>query len=351
VTLRVVQWTTGNVAKASLRSILHRDDMELVGVYAHSPEKVGKDAGELAGLDRDLGIAATDDIDALIALHPDCVAYMPLYPDLAHLCRLLESGINVVTTSEFMTGTAWGGDARTQLQQAAEAGAASMYGSGVNPGWIEYVAAVASGVTRNLQSIRVTESFDLAFLSADSNQDDFGWGRPAGDPGHADDVAKGVDEFRDAAEAMARILGITLDDIRYEVEFAHATKDLDVAGRTVKKGTVAGIDITWFGATDGADVIELNARWTLGRDIEPAWETLMGYVVEVRADPKVVMRIDFIPQNIETAGMAELAVTGTTLTAQPAVNAIPAVVAARPGIVTYADLPPITANTVTRPRI
>jgi hypothetical protein len=344
VTLRVVQWTTGNVARASLKSIVDREDMTLVGVYAHSPDKVGQDAGELAGLDRRLGVTATSDIDALIALRPDCVAYMPLYPDVSHLCRLLESGINVVTTSEFMTGNAWGGEARARLQRAAEAGGASMYGSGVNPGWVEFIAAVASGVSRNLQSIRVTESFDLAFLSADSNQDDFGWGRPAGDPGHADDVAKGVEEFRDAAEAMADVLGITLDDIRYEVEFAHATKDLDVAGRSVKQGTVAGIEITWFGVVDGADVIELNARWTLGRDIEPAWTTLMGYLIEVRADPNVVLRIDFVPQNMDNATIETLAATGTTLTAQPAVNAIPAVVAARPGIVTYADLPPMTAN-------
>lgn len=350
MTLRVVQWTTGNVASASLRSILDRDDMELVGVYAHSPRKVGQDAGQLAGLDRTLGITATDDVDALIALRPDCVAYMPLYPDVDHLCRLLESGINVVTTSEFMTGTAWGATARARLQRAAETGGASMYGSGVNPGWIEYIAAVASGVSRNLQSIRITESFDLAFISADGNQDDFGWGRPAGDPGHADDVAKGVEEFRDAAEVMAEVMGITLDDIRYEVEFAHATKDLDLPGRAVQKGTVAGIDITWFGVVDGSDVLELNARWTLGTDIEPAWKTLMGYLIEVRADPNVVIRVDFVPQNLETAGAKELASVGTTLTAQPAVNAIPAVVAARPGIVTYADLPPMTANTVTKHR-
>lgn len=348
MTLRIAQWTTGNVARASLRSIVDREDMELVGVYAFSADKVGLDAGELGGLARTLGVLATDDIAEIIALRPDCVAYMPLYPDVGHLCLLLEAGINIVTTAEFITGAAIGADARTRLEKAAISGNASLFGSGVNPGWIEYLAAVASGVSRNLRSIRVTESFDLAFLSADGNQDDFGWGRPAGDPGHAEDVAAGVDEFRDAVEMMARVMGVTLDDIRYEVEFAHATKDLDVAGRDVARGTVAGIDITWFGVVDGADVIELNARWTLGTDLEPAWKTLMGYLIEVRADPQVNLRIDFLPQNMETATMAEFALMGTTLTASPAVNAIPAVVAARPGIVTYADLPPMTANTKPR---
>nr|WP_232541601.1 dihydrodipicolinate reductase [Nocardia bovistercoris] len=346
--MRIVQWTTGNVGRAALKSIIERADLELVGVYAHGPDKVGRDAGELAGLDRQVGVTATDDIDAILALRPDCVSYMPLFPDVDDLTRLLAAGINVVTTSEFITGAAVGADARRRLEEAAVKGDSSIFGSGVNPGWIEYLGAVASGVARNLKSVKIAESFDLTILSADGNQDDFGWGRPAGDPGHADDVAEGVGEFRDAAEMMATVLGLTLDDIRYEVRFAHATKDLKVAGRTVNEGTVAGIDISWFGVADGADVIELNAVWTLGTAIDPPWTTNMGYLIEVNADPKVIVRVDFLPDNMETATFDDLIAMGTTLTAAPAVNAIPAVVAARPGIVTYADLPPITADIAPR---
>ncbi|MFC8529973.1 dihydrodipicolinate reductase [Nocardia sp. NPDC057227] len=344
MTLRIVQWTTGNVGRAALGSIVERDDMELVGLYAFSADKVGRDAGDLARLGRTLGVAATDDIDAIIALRPDCVSYMPLYPDVEHLSRLLEAGINIVTTAEFMTGAALGAESRARLERAAAAGGASLFGSGVNPGWIEYVAAAASGVTRDLRSLRVIEQFDVTILSADGNQDDFGWGRPAGDPGHADDVAAGVAEFRDAVEVAARVLGVELDEIRYDVEFAHATEELTVAARTVTAGTVAGIEITWSGIADGAAVIELVARWTLGTKIEPPWTTDMGYTVEVNADPRVIMRIDFLPADIERITAEGMALMGTVLTASPAINAIPAVVAAAPGIVTYADLPPITAN-------
>jgi hypothetical protein len=261
VTLRIVQWTTGNVGRAALQSIVERDDMELVGLYAFSTDKVDRDAGDLARLGRPLGITATDDIDAIIALRPDCVSYMPLFPDIEHLSWLLEAGINIVTTAEFMTGAAMGAQARARLERA-----------------------VASGVSRNLRSLRVIEQFDLTVLSADGNQDDFGWGRPAGDPGHADDVAAGVSEFRDAVEVAARVLGVELDDIRYDVEFAHATKDLTVAGRTVTEGTVAGIEITWSGIAGGAAVVELVARWTLGRNIEPAWTTDMPPGIVTYAD-------------------------------------------------------------------
>ncbi|MGV9633190.1 NAD(P)H-dependent amine dehydrogenase family protein [Nocardia rhamnosiphila] len=350
MTLRIVQWTTGNVGRAALQSIVERDDMELVGLYAFSSDKVGLDAGDLARLDRTLGIAATDDIDAIITLRPDCVSYMPLFPDIEHMSRLLEAGINIVTTAEFMTGAAMGAEARARLEQAAAAGGASLFGSGVNLGWIEYLAAIASGVSRDLRSLRVVEQFDLTILSADGNQDDFGWGRPAGDPGHADDVAVGVSEFRDAVEVAARVLGIELDEIRYDVEFAHATRDLTVAGRTVAEGTVAGIEITWSGITGGSAVVELVARGTLGTSIEPAWTTDMGYTVEVNADPRVIMRVDFLPADMERVTAEGMAMMGTVLTASPAINAIPAVIAAPPGIVTYADLPPMTANVATRRR-
>ena len=86
--LRVIQWTTGNIGRRSLHAIIGRDDMELVGVYAHGADKVGVDAAELAGWPKPTGIAATNDIDALIALRPDACCYNPLWPDIDELARL-----------------------------------------------------------------------------------------------------------------------------------------------------------------------------------------------------------------------------------------------------------------------
>ena len=61
---RVIQWGTGNVGFHSLRHILRHPDFELVGLHAHSPDKIGKDAGELCGLQR-LGVTATNDVDGI----------------------------------------------------------------------------------------------------------------------------------------------------------------------------------------------------------------------------------------------------------------------------------------------
>ena len=73
---RVVQWATGNVGQRALRAVLDRECSKLVGVHAFSPDKVGRDAGELAGV-APVGVLATDDVDALIGTAPDCVIYTP----------------------------------------------------------------------------------------------------------------------------------------------------------------------------------------------------------------------------------------------------------------------------------
>ena len=339
--LRVVQWTTGNVARQAVRAVLDRADLALVGVYAFSADKAGRDVGELAGLGRTLGIAATSDIDAIIALKPDCVLYMPLHPDVDHLVRLLGSGVNVLSTASFITGRAYGEAARKRLQQAAEAGGASLFGGGVNPGWADYLAAIASGVCREVNYVRVVESFNIGMWAGDANQDELGWGRPAGDRGHAEDVAKATAPFADAVEAMAELLSLPADDIRCDVQFAHALSDVDgIPGRSIKKGTVAGIDARWIGSRGGVDAIEVNVRWTVAPDIDPAWEIAMAYQIEVRGYPQVNLRVEVLPQDMESMTIEEMMAIGSVITAMPIVNAIPAVVAARPGIVTYADLPP-----------
>lgn len=106
--LRVVQWTTGNVGRQAVAAVMSRPDLELVGVFAHEPAKVGRDAAELCALDEPTGVLATGDTAELLALRPDCVVYTPLHLDVAEVSRILRSGINVVTTSEFLTGTGIG---------------------------------------------------------------------------------------------------------------------------------------------------------------------------------------------------------------------------------------------------
>lgn len=343
--LRVVQWTTGNISREAVKGILERPNLELVGAYAYSSEKVGKDLGELCGLDRTLGVQATNDIDELIALKPDCVLYMPLHPDTDHIERLLRAGINVATTAHFMTGRAYGEEARERLQAAAVDGGASLFGSGVNPGYVQYLAAIATNVCRTASYVSILESFDIGPWAGDANQDELGWGRPAGSPNHAADIKHATIPFGDTCEALADLLGVTLDDVRCDVDFAYAKHDLEIPGRDVRKGTVAGISARWIGSVGGLDAVETAVRWTITPDVEPEWDIAMAYQIEVRGHPNVTLRAEVLPE-IGSMTMDEMVGVGSVITAMPVVNAIPAVVAARPGIVGYHDLSGVATTLV-----
>src|SRR5215467_12610938 len=155
VTLRVVQWTTGNVGRQSVAAIAKNPGLELVGCYAWSPEKVGRDVGELCGLDP-LGVRATNDVDALLALRPDCVVYNPMWPSIAELVRILEAGINVVSTAAFINGRRLG-PVRQRLLDACERGGSSLFGTGINPGFVELLGIVVAGVSDRIDKITVSE--------------------------------------------------------------------------------------------------------------------------------------------------------------------------------------------------
>ena len=139
---RVVQFSTGNVGVHSLQAIIGRPDLELVGVHAASPNKIGRDASELCGLDQPTGVIATDDIDALIALKPDCVVYTaqgetrPMEA-LEQMSKFLAAGINVAATSMVWLVAPRQADdwLRVPLEQACEAGNASLYVNGIDPGY------------------------------------------------------------------------------------------------------------------------------------------------------------------------------------------------------------------------
>jgi len=339
MTHRIVQWTTGNIGTKSVHAIVENSLLELVGCYAWSQDKVGRDVGELCGIDA-LGVMATDDVDALIALRPDCVVYNQMFADVDHLVRILEAGINVVTTSEFITGHRLG-DGRERVAKACELGGSTIFGSGLNPGFIQLFAIVSAGLSDRIDRVYIEESFDTTIYNSPETEKIMGFGYPIDHPGLLAVTEEGAGIFREAVMLVADALGVELDDIRCEARYSQATEDVHLPGDwVIGKGCVAGIDVSWKGYTGGRDVVEVRAVWTKGQALEPKWEMGFGYNITVEGRPTIKTTLafeppaDFVAETIE-----EYILLGLTITAVPAVNAIPAVVAAPPGIATYNDLP------------
>lgn len=336
--LRVVQWTTGNVGQRSVRAVVAHPDLELIGGYAWSPDKVGRDVGELCGIDP-VGVTATDDVDALLALQPDAVVYNPMWPDVDELVRILEAGVNVVSTAAFINGRGLGAG-RDRIAKACEQGGASMFGTGISPGFVELIAIATAGICDRIDKITVNEGSDTTLYDSPATELPCGFGRPIDDPELPGMAAQGTAVFGEAVAMVADAIGVELDDIVCEAEYAKATEDVVMDSWTIDKGCVAGVAASWQGKVGDRTVVELNVRWRKGQTLDPDWTIQEGHVIQVDGMPTVKATLEYLPPpDFEATTFAEFMVLGMIMTAMPAINALPYVVAAPAGIVTYTDLP------------
>lgn len=347
--LRVVQWTTGNVGRRSVIAVTANPGLELVGCYAWGADKVGRDVGELCGIDP-LGIAATNDVDALLALQPDCVVYNPKWPDVDEMIRILDAGINVVSTAAFITGHSLGAG-RDRIIAACERGGVSIFGSGINPGLANMLAIISGGICDRIDLVTMTESADSTGYDSPETELKVGFGRPIDDPALQDMCRDGTAVFEDAVRLVAGGLGVELDEVRCEAEFAAAPEDVVMTSWTIPKGCVAGVSASWQGWAGGRKVVDMRVRWRKGPALEPNWEVGEGYLVEIQGQPCVRTKMTIAPPpDFEANTFDDFMVLGMIMTAMPAIDAIPAVCAAAPGIVTYLDLPLVTPRGFVPPR-
>jgi hypothetical protein len=344
--IRVVQWTTGIVGASALRAILDDPRLELVGVFAHGAEKVGVDAGELAGRPS-TGVIATADVQALIERRPDCVVYMPHWPDVDLLEEILQAGINVVTTARLVNGEHYPADAGRRLRAAALAGGSTLVGTGMNPMYVPSMALASTAMCRDVQRITVHESLDCMGYASAPMWQGYGFGGPPDLEALHENFWRTEPDYQEALSEMARGLGLELDDVSLTVSCAVALEDRDLGFMRIDAGTVSGVDLLWSGSGRGSEVVVMRTTWTLGSAMgfkqEPEWPTFYGYKIKVEGDPSVSLKLAFRP-----ADMASFDI-GTT-TAMPAVNAVSAVVAAQPGVRSIFELPMVTARGVPNPR-
>jgi 4-hydroxy-tetrahydrodipicolinate reductase len=337
---RVVQWATGNIGLRSLRAVIEHPDLELVGVWVHSPEKSGRDAGELCGGDI-TGILATSSIDDVVGLRPDCVLYMPQGCDVEELCRLLESGANVVTTrGEFHHPPSLDADTRERIEAACARGNSSIHSTGSSPGFIsEAVPIVLTSIQRRLDHLVIDEFADLSQRNSPELLFDLmGFGT---DPAGFDERRwrHGAVAFGPTLRMLGDALSLPLDDVDATGEVAVAASETEIAAGTLSKGTVAAQRMIVRGRRGGDPLLTFRANWYCTTDIEPAWDLReTGWRLVVAGDAPLDVEIRF-PISLD-----RMADTTPGYTAHRAVNAIPVVCAAPAGIRTTVDLPQVIAH-------
>ena len=349
--IRVAHVGTGNVGRLALTELVSNPQFELTGLCVSSPEKVGKDAGTLAGVDVATGVRALDDLDMVLASAPECVVYCAMgdtrLPEaMADVMRILAAGINVVGSSPGLLQFPWGvmpDKYIARIEDAARHGNSSIFINGVDPGFINDLIPLAlAGTCQRVEQVRCMEIADYATYDGAEVMHYMGFGRPLDDismllqPGILS-IAWGT-----AIRQLAAGLGIEVDEITESYQREPAPEDFDIAVGRVAKGTLAALQFEIRGMVDGHPAIVIEHITRLRPDLRPDWpQPASGggsYRVEIIGEPSYA--VDIVPTSLK-GDHNHAAIAGA---AGRIVNAIPAVVAAPPGIRTTLDLPLITGK-------
>ena len=349
---RVIQWSTGNVGFHSLRHLIRHPELELVGVHAHSPAKIGKDAAELAGLSDATGVIATNDVDALLALKPDAVVYtvkgetrpQEVIPELE---RILSAGVNVVSTAMiFLIYPPFASDRiREPLEKACEQGGSTFFVSGIDPGFSGDVLPLSAlQLAGEVEEVRVQELVDYStYEDPDFTGVTFGFGRPADytPPLSIPGVLK--TGWGGMVQMVADRLGIPLDEIRESYERRYAEEAFDTPMMHVPKDSCAAVRFQLEGMSQGRAVIVTEHVNRMRDDIAPDWPQPPDgrpgvHRCIITGNPQVQLEC-FV-----TGEDGDHNTGGVQATAMRVINAIPEVVAHAPGLISALDLP-ITPST------
>jgi 2,4-diaminopentanoate dehydrogenase len=355
VALRVIQWSTGVVAKEAALGVLGRPDLELAGAWTHSAEKDGRDLGDLYGLG-ELGVTASTDKDAVLATDADCVCFMvgrnwvdnPA-ESFDDLLRILRSGKNVVNlwwpTLVYPRGLA--GDYHARLEQACQDGGSSLLTVGMDPGYgTGALGLSALALSREVDKVSLYQVMNNAYWEGPGITKFFGFGQQdtAGTPILQPGVTTSYHET--TLHMLAEAIGVTIEEIVEDHSVIYADVAFDVASGHIPEGTICGLRYEVQGIVDGAPKIVVGHVERLREHDFPEMEFAGdGYRAEVVGEPciRLDMKLSALPDYVGDP----IAVAS----AMSIVNAIPRVCAAAPGVLSLLDVPPFPSrNAGRRPR-
>jgi 4-hydroxy-tetrahydrodipicolinate reductase len=325
--LRVIQYGLGAMGSVMAKMILEKRDLKLVGAIVHREEENGKDVGELIGLKKKTGVKATTDAAKLFksakadVVLQATVSYVPKVWE--QIAPAVKAGLNVVTIAEEM-GYPFKKYPKlcATMDREAKKHGVSILGTGINPGFaMDILPLMISGICHSVKHVKVTRLINFAPFGAAIQHNigigftprEFKAGVAAGKlPLHI-----GMPE---CVYEVADGLGWKIDRVKETREPVFAKKRVKVPGyKTVEKGHVVGFNHRFFGYMKGKEKIVLEE---LG-NVDPSLEY------------SNTIRIDSLPRLVEWMNVP----MGNLTTTAHAVNVLPWVVKARPGLLSMKELP------------
>ncbi len=324
--VRVIQYGLGPIGIETARLVSRKPGMELVGAVDISKDLIGRDLGEILGLNRALGVTVADNIKTLLAktradavLHSTGSRIRKIYPELE---EILLARLNIVSSAEellFPLGET--AELSHRIDALAREQGVSVLGAGVNPGFVmDALPLFMTAVCQNVKMVHVERLVDAGTrryplqkkVGAGMTQEAFREQMANKTMGHVG--------LLESLYLVADSLGMSLDGVHEAVEPVLAENVINTAHFSLKPGDVAGIKHTAQGVKGGEKIITLDLRMFIG--CEEPFDS-----VHILGTPEIRLRI-------------EGGVAGDQATAAVLVNSLPAVIGARPGLMTVRDLPP-----------
>lgn len=352
---RVVVWGPGNVGAPAIRHVISHPDLELSAVIVHSKDKVGRDAGELAGMDP-VGVPATGEVEVALATRPDALVYAvnsDFRPAEAikECCDVLVAGVNVVAPGQYalMHPATAEPVLRERFEAACQTGGSTFLSSGVDPGWaIDLLPLVLSGVCGEVEEIRIVENFNYQYYDQpDAVRRLVGMGMSMDEtppmllPIALESVWGGI--LRSLGEA----LGVVVTEIRTVVERHALERPVENSMGRFEAGTQGGFRFEVQAIVDDQPTLIVEHITRIDDATAPQWPTpkKQGYhQVRMQGRPDMVVTIECEDREGNHAG------GGNSSAAARIVNAIPVLCELPPGLVSGAELPLISGGGLSRRR-
>jgi hypothetical protein len=225
---------------------------------------------------------------------------------------------------------------KRKLQAAGERGHASLYITGINPGWINSVATALTAVCGRVDCVSIYESADCSSYASLETWQYLRMGQEGVTPEVIEAAKTWLVMFKDAAERVAEGIGVDVEDFEFYCDYATAAERVDLGWFVMEKGTNAALRAGWNGKVEGETRVRTQVTWYLTKALAEGWEIdEHEYHVVVEGAPRLDMHMQF-------TNTAVSPVDGpwnpTATTSYAAINAIPQIVAAKPGVLTLHDI-------------
>ena len=329
---RVIVQGTGFVGKMVIRELARHPDYELVGCIVHDPAKEGLDAGEIAGI-APLGVRATRDLDAALAAR-----------NLEQMSAALRAGKNVVSTAmtPLVYPKACPPGMLEPLEKACREGGTSFFTTGIDPGFAnDLLPLVLCGVCGRVDGVRIQEMLDYASYTGDYSP--MGLGDPIEQKALLETPEVLIFAWGHTIPMVADALGVELERIDTVYEKWEAPERIVFENGVIEPGCAAAVRFEIRGWVDGEPRIVVEHTNRITNAAAPDWprpriEENDAYRVTIDGSPNIVQETA-----LRGAG-GDANAGGCLATGMRAVNAIPAVVAAPPGLLSALDLPLIPGH-------